>query len=162
MAPRAHHLNKVPLNWHKTIDRLFTAAFGPSDVAYQRASLCGWRSLASNAQLDPLLGDHEDGPSRTTENGPGVAILETAIGFTIEIDMPDIKEESLYLEVSGDTLIIRGERAEPTAPPPSPANRRLKHALFQKIIRLPVLAHPGQVRAKLKGDTIRINIAKWK
>lgn len=158
MAPKAHHISKAPLNWYKTIERLFSVAFNQSAVAYRRASLCGWRPLSPGAELHTLLaGDEHDDRNWNSDRESGVIILETDMGIRIEIEVPEIKEESLYLEVSGDTLIVRGECVEPLEP--SQMQSTTNRYLFQRFIQLPVEAHPGQVQARLVGRTIRVTIA---
>lgn len=162
MATKAHPLNNVPLNWDQTVQQLFSAAFNQSTAIYQRTSLCGWRPLV----LDPnplhphLAGLIDENDTQPAQNGSDVVILETNTEFTIEFDMPEIKEESLYLEVSGDTLIIRGERLSSAPQGPSDANNPHRGSLFQRFVQLPVSARPGQVRARLMGSTIRVNIKK--
>lgn len=158
MAPKARHLNKVPLNWYQTVDRLFAVAFMQSTAAYRRVSLCGWRPLSPGAQLQPLLTATEDGAPWAQDNETGVVIQDTETGISIEIEVPEIKEESLYLEVSGDTLIVRAESVEPLKP--SQVNSNKNRFLFQRFIHLPVEANPGQVQARLVGRTIRVIITK--
>lgn len=161
MAPKARHLNKVPLNWCKTVERLFTVAFKQSTTAYKRVSLCGWRPLSPGAQLRPLLtGNDEKNTPLSAENDPGVVIMETETGVGIEIEIPEIKEESLYLEVDGDTLIVRAECVEPNETNNAQSND--DRFLFQRLIRLPVETNPGQIQARLVGNTIRVIITKKK
>lgn len=158
MAPKAQHISKAPLNWYKTVDRLFAAAFNQSSSAFKHASLCGWRPLSPGVQLQPLLTGGEDDGQWAVMDSPGVVILETETGFRIEIEIPEIKEESLYLEVSGETLIVRGERTEPLEP--SPEQSIKGRFFFERFIQLPVEVRPGQVRARLLGHIIRVVITK--
>lgn len=91
-------------------------------------------------------------------DNPGVVILETETGFRIDIELPKIKEESLYLEISGETLIVRGERMEPLEP--SLEQSAKNRFFFERFIHLPVEVQPGQVRARLVGTIIRVMITK--
>ncbi len=162
MAPKAHPIGKVPSSRHKSIYRLFAAAFNQPKGLFERISLCGWRPLASSIDpLHPLLAEHaQDDMGDAGQDDSNVAVKETDVGITIEIDVPEIKEDSLYLEVFGDTLIIRGERLEPIYRMQWHAHDPQHGNLFQRLVQLPVLARPGKIRARLMGTTIRVDIKK--
>lgn len=42
---------------HETIDRFFTAAFGPAPELYRYVSCCGWRHIAINYQFNTSLAE---------------------------------------------------------------------------------------------------------
>jgi HSP20 family molecular chaperone IbpA len=90
----------------------------------------------------------------------GVVIHETLNGIVLEIEVPHLKAESLYLEVSGNMLIVRGERI-PEAVSKRRSNRKIPEAInFERLIVLPIQARPGEIRAKLVGRVVRVNILK--
>ena len=92
-------------------------------------------------------------------NSPDVKIRETAETIVIEIELPDIDEESLYLEVSGDLLIIKAERAVLVQPQSGP-NRSRKPSPVHRYVKLPIAARPGNIQARLDGPLLRIKISK--
>lgn len=153
MTSRATHSQHITT----TIDRLFRAAFTLPQVVYQRESLCGWRPLRTiphtPAYESDICGDaSESGP-------PGITINETAGHLFIEVELPRIKADSLYIEISGDLLIIRGERD--MAPPQGRKTaKQTSGPMVHRYIQLPVVARPGQVQARLEGNTVKVNIQK--
>lgn len=156
------HLRNAPRNYGELIERLFQTAFEFSSDAYRHDSLCGWapwlyQPPAAAISLDGDLGDNK--PS-SVENMDGVVIHETLNGIVLEIEVPHLKVESLYLEVSGNMLIVRGERI-PEAASKRQSNKEIPNALnFERLIVLPIQARPGEIRAKLVGRVVRVNILK--
>lgn len=162
MASNAMHLRNAPRNYGDLIERLFRTAFEFSSDAYRQDSLCGWapwlyQPPEAAIYLDGILEDRQ--PS-FVEDLDGVVIHETLNGIVVEIEVPHLKAESLYLEVSGNMLIVRGERIPETASKQR-SNTEIPNALnFERMIVLPVQARPGEIRAKLVGRVVRVNILK--
>jgi HSP20 family molecular chaperone IbpA len=161
MAPKARHLYKTPENRAISVDRLFKAAFSKSHYFFQRESLMGWRPVAidSAASIDDQVphSPAKEAPSFT--NSPDVKVHETPESIFIEVMLPDINEESLYLEVSGDLLIIRAEKAVANPDASYQANQG-KRPMVHRFIKLPVAAQPGNVQARLEGNVVRVHIGK--
>jgi HSP20 family molecular chaperone IbpA len=152
MGSRAIQAIQYPPKRAVTIDRLFQAAFHSPSTVYERESLCGWRPL------------HAGVPRRKNRqppnSDPGIQIHETAERFVIEVELPRIKADSLYIEITGDLLIIRGERdlkAKANGWQGAPRNAG---PMVHRYIQLPVTARPGEVQARLEGNTVKVNIIK--
>lgn len=97
---------------------------------------------------------------RPPNSDPGIQIHETAERFVIEVELPRIKADSLYIEITGDLLIIRGERdlkAKANGWQGAPRNAG---PMVHRYIQLPVTARPGEVQARLEGNTVKVNILK--
>ena len=161
MTPKARPLKNDLPHIAISVDELFTAAFHKSHRIYQRESLLGWRPVtfeptASYPHEEPPL-VHPEAPRFS--NSPDVKIRESAETIIIEIELPDIDEESLYLEVSGDLLIIKAERTT-TVQHPSGAKKSPKASLVHRYVKLPVAARPGNIQARLDGSLLRIKISK--
>jgi len=137
-----------------TVEQLFAAAFGPEPLDYHYKSLFGWRPLALNPD-GPPLGSEKPAPG----SQPGVTVYETEALIVVEVEMPAIEEESLYLEISGNMLIIRGNRLHPGNPNRGRTARRTAKEVH-RCVQLPVIARPGEVRARLNGNIIRVVIRK--
>jgi HSP20 family molecular chaperone IbpA len=156
------HLRNAPRKYSELIERLFRTAFEFSSDAYRHDSLCGWAPWLYQppAAAISLDGDLEDRQPSSVEDMDGVVIHETLNGIVLEIEVPHLKAESLYLEVSGNMLIVRGERI-PEAASRRRSNTEIPDALnFERLIVLPVQARPGEIRAKLVGRVVRVNILK--
>lgn len=161
MASRAIRLKGDVPKAVFTVEQLFAAAFGPEPLEYHRKSLFGWRPLPLNPGGFPFGGENPMPTAGTSspESHSGVKVYENEALIVVEVELPAIEEESLYLEISGDTLIIRGKRLFPKAADRANIASHPKQEV-QRHIRLPVIARPGEVRARLTGNIIRVTIRK--
>jgi HSP20 family molecular chaperone IbpA len=161
MASKAIRLKRDVSKAVFTVEQMFAAAFGPEPIEYHRKSLFGWRPPAQNSDAFPFWAEKPAAPDQASSPDlpSGVKVYETEALLVVEVELPAIDEESLYLEISGSMLIIRGTRL-----PPNASNRvhAPKHAdqEVQRCIQLPVIARPGEVRARLNGNTVRVMIRK--
>jgi HSP20 family molecular chaperone IbpA len=162
LASRAIHLRKAPQNKEVIVERLFEAAFRAPFAGYRRKSLCGW-GLVLDYPPDaakPLHREFEHRQPAPPDNMDGVVIRETVDAILLEIEVPHLKAESLYLEISGNLLIVRGERIAGAPPAPQAGDNDGDVLNFERLIVLPAPARPGQVRARLVGHVVKINILK--
>jgi HSP20 family molecular chaperone IbpA len=157
MPSTAINMRFAPHDVEQAVEKLFSAAFGPSPAIFRQQSLCGWRPIAPLSALHPPLDDLLK-RKNTAEPGkdPVVEIYETGESFIIEVTLTGIIKESLYLEVVGSLLIIHGERMQNY--PAALLEKIDPH--FQQIVQLPRSARPGEIRARMNGDTVTINIKK--
>jgi len=162
MTPKARPLRIDLPHLAISVDELFAAAFHKSHRIYQHESLLGWRPVSLDTatsypkQEPPQM--HRESPPRFS-NSPDVKIRETADMVVIEIELPDIDEESLYLEVSGDLLIIKAERVSLANASSGPTTSH-KPSPVHRYVKLPVAARPGNIQARLDGPMLRIKIGK--
>jgi HSP20 family molecular chaperone IbpA len=162
MASKAIRLkNDVPKAVF-TVDQLFAAAFGPEPIEYHNKSLLGWRPLPINPEGFPF--ENENQPpttdsSSSSNSQSGVKVYETDALIVVEVELPAIEEDSLYLEISGYMLIIRGTRLHRDVPKRRRATAPVDRVIHRNI-QLPVFARPGEVRARLEGNIIRVMILK--
>ena len=161
MAPKAIHLKRGVQNIYITVDQLFEAAFGPAPREYKRKSLLGWRPLTPEFTPLPLWPKNKtgDGKEKPTVPSPGVKVYETDDMIVVEVELPPIVEESLYLEISGDLLIIRGNRVPVRASNRTQSHKQTLRKVY-RYVQLPVAARPGEVRARLEGNTVRVMVRK--
>jgi HSP20 family molecular chaperone IbpA len=144
------------------IDRLFRTAFEYSPDAYRKDSLCGWAPWLYGPSATAIFSKDGRGNRQPSyqDDMEGVIIHETVDGIVLEIEVPHLRAESLYLEVSGNMLIVRGERL-PEAKPRQRTNAAAPGAVnFERLIVLPIQARPGEIRAKLLGRVVRVTILK--
>jgi HSP20 family molecular chaperone IbpA len=167
MTSKAHPLRNQLPHLAISVDALFSAAFHKSRRNFQRESLLGWRPVIMDADLPaplstPLSSQREPSPYGNTastlfSNSPDVIVREKSDVVTIEVELPDIDEESLYLEVSGDLLIIQAKKLAPDADPSEPAKSH-QEVMVNRYVKLPFAAKPGEIRARLDGPMLRITI----
>ena len=144
-----------------TVDQLFAAAFGPEPIEYHNKSLLGWRPVAMSPDGFPYGVQKQSSAvgASSAESQSGVKVYETDSLIVVEVELPAIDEDSLYLEISGYMLIIRGTQLPLEAPNRPHAAKRIEKAVH-RCVQLPVIARPGQVRARLEGNVVRVMIRK--
>jgi HSP20 family molecular chaperone IbpA len=161
MASKAIRLKRDVSKAVFTVEQMFAAAFGPEPVEYHHKSLLGWRPLAQNSDASPFWAEKSATPDQASapDAPSGVKLYETEALIVVEVELPAIEEESLYLEISGYMLIIRGNRLHPNASKRVHAARHADQEVH-RCIQLPVIARPGEVRARLDGNIVRVMIRK--
>lgn len=161
MTPKARHMRNSPRDTSISVDELFTAAFNESNFIYQRESLFGWRPVINDFEPYITGGEHRSTNENTTSftNSPDIDVRETSESILIEVMLPDINEESLYLEISGDLLIIRAQRtgAEEMA---NGIGDDVDHTMVHRYVKLPITAQPGNVQARIEDNLLRVIINK--
>lgn len=161
MTPKARHMRNSPRENSISVDELFTAAFNESNFIYQRESLLGWRPVIND--FEPFTTNGE--PRSLTEkkksftNSPDIKVRETSASILIEVMLPEINEDSLYLEISGDLLIIKAQRAG-TDQMDSDTGVDVDQALVHRYVKLPITAQPGNVQARIEDNLLRVIINK--
>ena len=160
MASKAIHLHNAPPHLNRIVDRLFRVAFEASAAAFLKDSLFGWGPMLSLPQtsLLPSMNDTLDAESPISANTAGVLIQQTDNGIVINIEVAHLKADSIYLEISGEILIVRGEcnPDEPLKQDSAWSNPDGLH--YERFITLPVTARPGKIRARLIDRMIKIEI----
>ncbi len=161
MAPKAIHLKRGVQNIYITVDQLFDAAFSSTKREYEHKSLLGWRPLTPDFTPPPYWSKNKsrDVTETPAAPSPGVKVYETDEMIVVEVELPPIVEESLYLEISGDLLIIRGNRVPVRAKNRAKSHKQTARKVY-RYVQLPVAARPGEVRARLEGNTVRVVIRK--
>jgi HSP20 family molecular chaperone IbpA len=157
MGSRKLDLRSAPINYDRTVVRIFSAAFGPSPSYYRQISLCGWRPLIDHRKSDPS--PMRLRPNKSKDASFGIEVYETPEGMTIEVALSVIREESLHLAVSGEKVIIRGERIMKENRKALPAVAQSKPH-FRHAIALPSTISTGAFRAQLEGGVVRIEFVK--
>ncbi len=167
MTSKARPLRNQLPHMAISVDALFAAAFHKSRRIFQRESLLGWRPVIMDAALStplsaPLSAHGEpstSGKKASTlfSNSPDVIVRENSGVVTIEVELPDIDEESLYLEVSGDLLIIQAEKIAPKGDRSELAKSH-QEFMVNRYVKLPFAAKPGHIHARLDGPTLRITV----
>ena len=162
MAYKAVHLRRGSQNIYITVEKLFAVAFGSSQREYDIQSLLGWRPVLPHAIASILEEDETPSvlPDRPTNLSPGVKIFETDVMILVEVELPPINEDSLYIEISGDLLIIRGQQTHDEDQAAKKESEFNRPRMVYRYIQLPVIAKSGRVRARLEGNTVRVKILK--
>jgi HSP20 family protein len=108
----------------------------------------------------------EESLSQTTRNEPVVAhtwapvvdIYETADALIVEVELPGMQQEDIDIELTGDTLTIRGERK------PAPGREYLRqernYGAFQRAFTLGLPIDQTGVKARYREGILEITLVK--
>jgi HSP20 family protein len=117
----------------RDMDRLFSA-FSPSQGAA--------RPSMFRAQVYPALNIYNDGES-----------------FVLRAEVPGVDPKSLDIEVTGDTLTLRGERKLPELPEGASYHRRERDfGQFRRSFTLPEKVNSSKVVAKCEDGILEVRL----
>ncbi len=88
---------------------------------------------------------------------PAADVYETDDGYVILMELAGVERAELELEVVGDSLLIRGRRAEPPGPPKKNyCLLEIHHGRFERRLRLPGRVGGGEAPASLDNGLLRL------
>jgi len=101
-------------------------------------------------------------PAMPTEGwAPDIDVSETKEEIQVKMDAPGMEQKDISISLSGDNLIVKGERK-------SEKEEKEKHFLrvernrgaFQKVIWLPVSVDAGKITAEMDRGVLSIHLPK--
>ena len=117
------------------INRMFDEAFRLGGDPDQDASLCAWK--------------------------PKVDVYDSEPGTIIEMDLPGVTKDQIYIEVSDNVLTVRGERAaQPQIPETRYYRRERCLGIFHRAFNLPFSVAASDVTARFRDGVLVILIAR--
>lgn len=155
-------------NLEENVDKLFQEAFDSEEAYYNQLMLFGWKPLEDlykKADITLLGWKYHDGIELEATrlvpiNEPNIDIFTANDHLVITIELPRLKEDSLRLEISGNVLIVSCEHYARDLQNNGTKIKQKNNLLqFKRSFRLPRVARPGEVRARLHGDVVRIAIS---
>jgi HSP20 family protein len=90
---------------------------------------------------------------------PPADIYETEKEFTIAVDLPGIERSALEINLDGDKLVIRGERA---AESEGPHRTERPHGRFLRRFGVPASVDQKGISAEYKDGVLRVRLPKRK
>lgn len=91
---------------------------------------------------------------------PVVDILETEADLTVQAELPGLKMEDIEVEVTGESLIIRGERKMDDTARDNYLRVERPHGPFQRSFTIGVPVQPDKVRATYRDGILEVVIPK--
>ncbi len=113
-----------------------------------------------NRLFDNLL-DLEDRPGGTGSWMPNADILETEDTLVLRVELPGVAPDKLCLTVHGGNVILRGEKARPSAEGAvefHAAERQF--GPFKRVIQLGVPVNTRQAAAELSNGLLEVRFPK--
>jgi HSP20 family protein len=93
---------------------------------------------------------------------PAADLVVTDDEVTVFMDVPGLKPENLEIELTGDVLSVRGERAYPYADSDERSRswRRLErgYGKFQRILQVPKGLDPDSITAEMSDGVLTLHI----
>jgi HSP20 family protein len=116
------------------INRMFEEAFSLGRDVDEDVSMCAWK--------------------------PKVDVYESEQGMVIEMDLPGVAKEQIYLDVKDNVLTIHGERTDAQQIPESRYYRKERClGTFHRAFNLPFMVTPSEVTARFRDGVLAILIA---
>lgn len=113
-------------------------------------------------QMDRLLDtlfEREEGPASIW--APEIDVSENSEEFVVKADIPGISEKDLSVTLSGDNLIIKGERKEEKEEKGKHFHRvERRYGSFQRSIPIPVAVDPDKIKAEYSNGVLEIHLPK--
>ena len=92
---------------------------------------------------------------------PPVDVAETTEEILVKVEVPGIDEKDLSLTLSGDNLLIKGERKAEKEEKDKHFHRKERwQGLFQRVIALPVSVDQEKISAEYKKGVMEIHLPK--
>ncbi len=160
----------TPWNWFKKeggeASRQLPAEYASSDPFKRMARL--------HQEVDRFFNEmmHEFGMPQAMEAGrmpaepgyfiqPHVDIRELAERFEILVEVPGVEESDLHIDLSGDTLIIQGEKKQETREEKGEFHRReCAYGSFKRMMSLPDNVDRTQISATFRNGLLTIALPK--
>ncbi len=102
-----------------------------------------------------------DFPSLDTTFVPAAELNETPEAIALRIEVPGMEAKDLDVEVTADTVMIRGERQAKTENTENGSFRsEFRYGKFQRIIQLPNPVQNDQVSADYKDGILHLHLPK--
>lgn len=100
--------------------------------------------------------------SQTAPWRPEIDLVETADAYVIHADLPGVTRENIDIEVDGDTIALRGERArEELADGASHRHLERGHGRFERVLRVPERSiDPEGVAAQYRNGVLTVTLPK--
>lgn len=90
---------------------------------------------------------------------PPINLYKNDEGFIVRAEVPGVDPKSLDLEVTGDTLTLRGERPAPQVPEGASYHRRERDfGRFRRSLTLPEMVDSAKVMASCNDGVLEIHL----
>jgi HSP20 family protein len=91
---------------------------------------------------------------------PRMDVCETEDGYLLEMDLPGVARDDVQVEVTGDELVITGERKRQESGDKYYLRVERDFGQFQRRIRLTIPVEQDQIEASYQNGVLRITVPK--
>ena len=113
-------------------------------------------------EMDRFLSSLRPGPgslwsTQRADVYPAINVYKDAEGFIVRAEIPGTDPTSVDLEISGDTLTLRGERRPPEVPDGAAFHRREREfGRFRRSLTLPEPVDSGKATASFNNGVLEV------
>lgn len=99
--------------------------------------------------------------SREATWAPSMDVTEDKEGIMVKVDLPGVKQENIYIEVTGKTLTIKGERKHEEEKKEKNYHRVERfYGSYSRTVTLPDYADMDKIKAEYKNGVLELSIPK--
>jgi HSP20 family protein len=92
---------------------------------------------------------------------PPIDVTETADEILVKVDMPGVEDKDVSVKLSGDNLIIRGERKSEKEEKDKNYHRVERvYGSFERVVGLPVSVDPAGIKAEYNKGVLAVHMPK--
>ena len=159
---------KIRQGYQKNVEKLFDEVFTNPSFSYRKNTMYGWMPLDEMFNDTPISmawGPGADLGFKTQGNPyriePDIFVHEDRTELIIDIHLPDLIRDSLYIEVRDNILSVRGKQyITDDSYSRDFGFNEFRFREFHKFFPLPVSTRPDLISAQFKGSAIRIRVRK--
>ena len=115
-----------------------------------------------NRLFDNLFGQPSEVAGRERVWAPAVDMYDTTDELVVTAELPGLNEKDIQLSITGDSLIIRGERQWHQDLQQNNNYYRLERwaGKFQRALQLPIPVQTGKVKAAYRDGVLTVRLPK--
>jgi len=92
---------------------------------------------------------------------PAVDVVESDDAVTVKAELPGMTPDDIEINLSGDTLSIKGEKKEEKETQGKEVHRvERSYGSFERVVRLPVAVKSGEAEATFKNGVLTVELPK--
>jgi HSP20 family protein len=119
--------------------------------------------VSMRREMDRLFDDFFSNPLTASEalSQPTVDMLQTDDEIIVKATMPGLDPEDLDIQITGDTLTLRGEtKGEDEVKEAKYHMRERRYTSFSRSLRLPTLVVADKAEAEMKNGVLTLTLPK--
>lgn len=117
--------------------------------------------LSMRREMDRLFDNFFNQPVSSGEGMPLIDLLQTDNDVVVRAAMPGVDAEDLDIQVTGDTLTIRGEIKEEVVEENTKYHmREQRYQSFSRSLMLPVTVQADKANAEMKNGVLTLTLPK--
>jgi HSP20 family protein len=114
-------------------------------------------------QIDRLV-DESQRSARPQESGrvwrPGVDLFESEEALTLQVDLPGVDRASLDVQLTGDELVVKGERKAAVPEKSACVHSERPYGQFQRAFKIGIPVQNNAVEAVYREGVLTVRVPK--